>query len=689
MPSPEAPSPPSILTLFEALADAFWTKAPGQPLHCSRSLLELYGVSPTELQSQPLAWLRAVHPTDREFAERSATELTERGAARALYRIVRPDGEIRWIDDQKALVETADGPIKGGICRDVTEKKSAEERSYLQQTVLGAIATGTGSRGPLELLCRELERMVPQAVATILLLDDEQRLRVAAAPGCDQELREAIDGLVPGRNVGSCGTAAFTGVPCYVDDTMADVRWEALREAAEHFGIRSCWSIPIRDPDDRVLGTIAISSFVRRASTIAHKQLLEAGANLAQVALQHDRYLSQLVNAKTEAESGTRAKSEILANVSHELRTPLTAILGFTELILDGNPPAQLLDQLETIRDSGTHLLTVINDLLDVSKVEAGRIELEPEACSFREVLREAVLPFEDAIAKKGIELEITGTESLPTNAFTDPTRLRQILLNLLSNAVKFSEHGRIEIECSAEPATESSVTVRIAVSDTGLGIAAADLERIFQPFSQADASTSRRFGGTGLGLTLSRKLARLLRGDLSVESVLGRGSTFTLTMAVPLSANTAPPSATQDGRTPAAPSPGNRLACRVLVVEDTPMLRRYVETVLRRAGAEVEVADDGDLGCRAALAAEEDRPFDVVVMDMQMPVMNGYDATRNLRSSGFRRPILALTARAQTGDAERCLEAGCDRYLSKPTRPAELIDAVARLSRAARPPQT
>ncbi|HEX5054445.1 MAG TPA: ATP-binding protein [Planctomycetota bacterium] len=682
MPASNPPDNLRFLPLLESHPDVIWmSSADGSEIHyCSSAFERVYGLEPRALYERPSLWLELVHPGDRELAAASFRELLRTGNARATYRIVRPDGELRWIDDRKVLC--AGGPagpatFLGGIARDVTAATQSQQLARLQQSVLRRVALHERRDDVLAELCRRLEDIVPEAVATILLLDGQRLLRVAAAPGCSAELVNAIDGLVPGDNVGSCGTAAFTGMPCIVHDTATDPRWASLREAAVHFGIRSCWSFPILAGSGGVVGTIAISSFVHRAPTGFHLALLETATQLTAIVIQHDLAQQQQLAATSAARSAMQARTELLANVSHELRTPLTAILGFADLALDGAPASLIDDCLRTIRANGEHLLEVINDLLDIAKVEAGGIEVEQQPCSLRQILEEALRLFELPIQARGLHLCVEGADRLPASVATDPTRLRQILVNLLSNAVKFTEAGEIAVRCASEP-LGSRVQVEFAVTDSGIGMTREQIERAFTPFCQGDASTTRRFGGTGLGLSLSRQLARLLDGEILVESEFGCGSTFTLRFAAGLAAPSRPGDCAADA---AAEQPARPLQCRVLVAEDTHALRRLAESVLRKAGAEVVVVQDGATACAAVLAAERGEPFDLVLMDMQMPIMDGYAATRALRRDGYTRPIVALTARAQDSDREQCLAAGCTAYLSKPLSLAELVRTVAALT--------
>jgi PAS domain S-box-containing protein len=389
--------------------------------------------------------------------------------------------------------------------------------------------------------------------------------------------------------------------------------------------------------------------------------------------------------AREAAEAASRAKSEFLANTSHEIRTPLTAILGYTDMLLDRDiTGAERMAHVDAIRRNGEHLLAVMNDILDLSKIEAGKMTLEQVACSPIVLVSEVAEFMRPRAVAKGLAFDVEWRGPLPERITTDPTRLRQILLNLVSNAVKFTEQGSVRMAVSYEDGDRNSL-LRIDVSDTGIGMTPDQQTGLFQPFAQADVTTTRRFGGSGLGLLITRRLADLLGGEVSVGSELGRGSTFSVTVATgPLEGVRMidRPAGARPALT-AVTAPVEPLACRVLLVEDGPDNQRLIATILRKAGAEVTVAGNGQAGCDLVREATiRGEPYDVVLMDMQMPVLDGYEATAQLRRGGYRRPVIALTAHAMQGERERCLAAGCDDFVCKPITRAALVDTVRRYAK-------
>jgi signal transduction histidine kinase/CheY-like chemotaxis protein len=389
----------------------------------------------------------------------------------------------------------------------------------------------------------------------------------------------------------------------------------------------------------------------------------------------------QLIRAKHAAEAATQAKSEFLANMSHEIRTPMTAILGFSDILLSNPSPDEAMESARIIKRNGDNLLKIINDILDLSKIEAGKFRVVRTACSPRQIAADVVSLMKVHADAKGLPLTLNIGEDVPEQITTDPTRLRQILVNLLGNAIKFTEVGEVRIALR-DAGPDGDSTMRFDVTDTGIGLSDEQIGLLFQPFSQADGSINRRFGGTGLGLAISKRLAGVLGGDITVASAPGKGSTFSLTIATGPRDGAEPIDLATDELELQRQEP--RLTSihdsRILLAEDGPDNQRLIAHVLRRGGCEVTVAVDGQVAVDLALEAlQAGDPFDVIVMDMQMPVMDGYEATRQLRKVGYAGPIVALTAHAMRDDCQKCLDAGCNDYTTKPIDRALLLDVVAR----------
>ena len=386
----------------------------------------------------------------------------------------------------------------------------------------------------------------------------------------------------------------------------------------------------------------------------------------------------KLAEAKDAAEAANRAKSEFLANMSHEIRTPMTAILGYADLLMAREwSPAERREHLEVIHRNGKNLLTIINDILDLSKIEAEQVELELKECSPAEVVEEVRSLLQIRANDKNLGLDVGYAYPLPRMIRTDPVRLRQILVNLVSNAIKFSEKGGVKIRVAY-----ADRRMRFEIDDTGIGISEKEIARLFQPFTQADTSPTRRFGGTGLGLHISQRLATMLGGQIEVQSQPGVGSTFILTIDTGLLEDVEMETTTTfvKEEKPAKAGRKPRLSGRILLAEDVKEVRTLVRMTLEALGVEVDLAEDGRAAVKQASASRaEGKPYDLILMDMQMPTMNGYEATRHLRQDGWRGPIIALTAHAMSDDRAKCLEAGCDGYISKPMTEEELFGTLAR----------
>lgn len=391
--------------------------------------------------------------------------------------------------------------------------------------------------------------------------------------------------------------------------------------------------------------------------------------------------------AQRAADAASQAKSDFLANMSHEIRTPLTAIMGFAE-ILRAEIPASgehpLIEEcFSTIERSGRHLCEIIDDILDLSKVEAGETAVHPMDTNLCSVVHDVVSTMTPRATICGLALSASIDEKCARTIRTDPTRVRQIVTNLVSNAIKFTRSGWVRVEARVVERNEQPM-LQIDVSDSGCGMTPEQTAHLFVPFSQADSSTTRRYGGTGLGLAISRKLARLLGGDLTiVHTAANVGSKFRCEIPFHVLDSG---DVQCDGRGETMPSPAAApseppLNGRVLLVEDAPETLKLIELILRKAGAKVATAVDGSDGLRQFAAAEStDRPFDLIISDMQMAVMDGYEFSRSIRARGSTTPILALTAHAMVGSETLSREAGCNEFCTKPVKAEKLMAICYRL---------
>ena len=382
--------------------------------------------------------------------------------------------------------------------------------------------------------------------------------------------------------------------------------------------------------------------------------------------------------ASERADAANRAKSLFLANMSHEIRTPMTAIIGYSELLENPNLATEERQRyLSVVQQNGDALMALISDVLDLSRIEAGQLRVERQPCQLPVLMKEVLYSHSLKASEKGIDLTLEYLTPVPATLITDPFRLKQILSNLIGNAIKFTDEGSVSVKLRWEEGLQSAL--HVDVRDTGIGVAEHALPRLFEPFSQVDDSHTRRYGGSGLGLAIARQLARSLNGDIIADSVAGHGSSFRFYIQA-MAAENSPRVMPRDALATEVRSqqvPAVQLGGRVLLVEDNEVNRLLVQRILNRAGIEVVEAEHGQQAVDIIL---KDNRFDLVIMDMQMPVMDGYVAAGAIRDAGYQGAVLALTANVMSDDRRRCLDAGCDDFLGKPVRANKLLAACSRL---------
>ncbi len=490
--------------------------------------------------------------------------------------------------------------------------------------------------------------------------------------------------------------AMLAGITRYADRAAAD-RFEQLKPALQccarlatvglsaRSEIEDCHVRMRQLEHERDMLKLSYTHIVNSAIEEREQRLREQQRYMEKLEEEVAKRSADLRLALQQAKLASQSKSEFLANMSHELRTPLTAILGYADLMLDPHQsPQQREDCIRTVHRNGQHLLAIINDILDLSKIEAGKMTAEIIQCSPVEIVRDiaTMMRMRAAEKKLGFSCEFQGP--IPRTIRSDPTRIRQMLINLVGNAIKFTHQGEVRIVTRMDDlADDDHPQLRFEVIDTGIGMSTEQQRRLFQPFSQADNSTTRKYGGTGLGLAICRRLAQILGGDIGCQSTPNQGSRFFVTIHVGslegvemidgrlIDEVDTPPQVTQ-------PCVEIRLRGRILLAEDGPDNQRLLSYLLIRAGAEVEVAANGRIAVDMATAAENStQRFDLVLMDMQMPELDGYSATAELRKRGYTGPIIALTAHAMTGDRERCIACGCNDYAVKPIDRQNLLTMI------------
>lgn len=589
-----------------------------------------------------------IHPDDLPQVQEVIENVRKHGghSFSTIFRVILESGQKKWILGKGCIVETTPGDFNRvvGINMDVTEIKNTEEKLqaalHFSEKVVGAY--------PAHVFILNLQSakfvFVNRTMADFHGVDTSEILKWDNSKILSRIHPEDLDHIRQGQQ-------RMTQLQ---DGDMIVDEFRLIDKNGQVHWMQSQVIVFNRDPK-----TGAVMEVIGAAVDISRLKLVQ----------------EELNRAREQAENANQLKSAFLANMSHEIRTPLGIILGYSGLIRD---PAISVDErntyLDIISKNGDQLSGLINDILDLSKVESGELNTEPVNFELKKTLLVVIEPLMMTAREKGLEFNFQVEASTPERIVSDPMRFRQIVLNIVSNAVKFTQAGKVEVLVYQTTTENDEKTIFVEVRDSGIGIAPENISKLFKPFSQLDYSMTRKYGGTGLGLALSQRLAQALGGDLILkESHIGKGSTFLISIRN----LSAPNQLIKNDQTKIQTSPepvASRLKnIHVLVVDDSEDNQQLVKLLLSKEKATVDVASNGSEAVQKIL----NNGYDVILMDVQMPVMDGYTATTKLRQNGFRKPIIALTAHALSDMRAQSLTMGCDDHITKPINPKELIDKI------------
>ena len=653
----------------------------------SEHYARMIGYDPAEFSSSLDNWFAHVHPEDVAELRRRLDVCMTTGAAQSVeYRRQTGDGGWIWLESVGKIVKRDDAgrPLRMiGIHTDISARKKADQEHHRLNRALRllsecnlALVRNDDEARLLDDICRLIVNSGGYLMAWVGFAehDAEKSVRPVAQFGCSTAYLKSIrvswdDAEEFGR--GPIGMAIRSGKPWINANLLTNPQMAPWRNAALQSGYRSSIALPLRG-NDEMLGALSVYSaeadaFGRDEVGLLAELAANLGFGILALRTRHQREMAVAAN---------QAKTSFIANMSHEIRTPLNAINGMVHLLRRSGVGVQQEEWLEKIDTAGQHLLEIVNDILDLSKIEAGKLMLENQDIDLDRIMQTAATMVHDKARAKHIDLQVEPLQpAIPLQG--DPTRLQQALLNYLSNAVKFTETGSIRLSCSVQSTGKQDALVRFEVRDTGIGIAPEVMPRLFTAFEQADNSTTRKYGGTGLGLAITRKIAQLMDGDAGAESTLGRGSTFWFTARLlrgEAEHQKTPDSPARDIDEILRQRYGGR---RILLVEDEPINQEVALMLLQEIDQQVDVAGDGV----EAVALATAHAYDLILMDMQMPRMDGLEATRQIRRLPRHTltPIMAMTANAFADDRQRCQEAGMSDFVAKPVEPPMLFAAVLR----------
>lgn len=683
-----------INAILNGVPQLIWTTtADGRQIYANQRCRE-YSCATDE--SDFGSWIRSVHPADLpEVLGKWNTAISSGDPFEAEYRLCNPKAgdksQAIWFLGRAVPIRDDEGRITEwfGTATDINERKKAESRrDRIQRKVsqLQSVAAALAiARRPLEVAQIVVDvglAAIHADTGLVVLKNDDDSLNLIYTNGYR---REELDRLktFTAKSAIPVNHAMLTGEPVFLTGFEIAEEYPDLYRGLKEHDQRAVATLPLIAQGQNV-GALALSYKTPRTFSPERIGYLKILAEQCAQAIERARLYEAEQSARRHAETASRAKSQFLANMSHEIRTPMNAILGFSDLLGDtGLTQEERDDYRHRIRMNGDQLMRLVDDVLDLSKADSSKTTIENVTFSVAELAHDVHEAMAAVAKKKGILTRLTTAANVPASIEGDPVRLRKILMNLVGNAIKFTDIGRIETRISVE-----NGKLVIEVEDTGIGISDELHKRLFLPFSQGDSSATRRFGGSGLGLVVSRGLAEALGGTLDfVRRDSGRGSTFRLTLPIRLEAQS--PQIDMFKDLPLASTTTKKKneleGVRVLLVEDSFDNEMLIRAYLKGTGVNLEVAHNGE----EAIHQAQGRDFDIVFMDIQMPVMDGLEATRRLRNDNYNRPIVALSAHALPEEVERSLQAGCHSHLTKPIMRETLIEQIKRHSLYAKRPAT
>ncbi len=676
-----------------------------KPLYVSPSYEAIFNQPTSQYMENHMSKEESIHPDDRSMVSEQFRTYAELGLFNAEYRITLEDGRIKWIHERAfPILDKENNVIRmAGFCNDITERKNEEAFINEQNSSLESIIKQSSLNDILKSTVSNTNNYFGNAISTIhLTTDNTDQLKLANSESYKDSFMELLNVLKPSEKVGSIGAAALKKSINITTDISRNKSWKIYKEELEEISIKSSWSVPILSSEEELYGVYTLFFKEYRRPSEKEVTYLEAAANMVSVAIESDlsrknasrinerlekmvsertselmmeidRRISiedQLNIAKEHADSANQAKTKFLANMSHEIRSPLNAIVGFSEILMkkgqSGEYPIEFLTFLRNIKSSGENLSLIINDILDLSKIEAGKIGYSPELTNLNQLIKTVYQINKAAATEKNIQFSYNIASNVPNNVVTDRTKLIQVLINLLSNAIKFTpEKKRVEFNVSC-----NDELLSFTVKDEGIGIEKSRLESIFDPFEQEDTSTTREFGGTGLGLTIVQKFAELFGGKITVESEKNKGSEFVFSIPY-LESDQEIQELHEDSislKNFSIPK-----GFKIIAAEDNLMNQKMLRALFDELETPIKIAADGE---ELIKLMEKEKP-DLILMDVHMPNMDGIEATKTIRNQGNKIPIIGLSADAFVEAKQNALDAGMNQYITKPIDIHKLINGI------------